>query len=244
MNSSPFLVRALASPEEYTQFFLLADAIFTGEPAPENAARWQERTLADPDLRPEHARAAFQGDQLVGGFLLSERQMRMGATSIPTVCVSAVFAHPAHRKQGIATALMRDAIPFASAHQSALLLLDGIPKFYYRYGYADVFDLSSHLIDRSAILAQEKSARTVRVATPDDAEDIFALYDHQYGSYTGSFARTLDQQRYQLQYHASRKHMVVSCNPDGETEGYLLLPSVSHPDVALECAAKNWPALL
>ncbi|HEU5349814.1 MAG TPA: sterol carrier protein domain-containing protein [Ktedonobacterales bacterium] len=36
----------------------------------------------------------------------------------------------------------------------------------------------------------------------------------------------------------------MSRNQEGTPEGYLLLPSASHPDVALECAAETWPVLL
>jgi predicted N-acetyltransferase YhbS len=245
MLPTPVLVRALASPEEYRQFFVIADQVFSAQPAQEDAQRWQQRTLADPNLRPEHVRGAFQNDDLVGGYLLSERLLRMGIARIPTLCVSVVFTHPAYREQGVATALMHDAISFAASQRVVLLLLDGIPKFYHRYGYADVFDLSSQRIDREAILAQtQHDAHTVRAATYDDAARLLALYDRHFGSYTGSFVRTLEQQRYQLRFHAARKHMVVTCDSDGWVEGYVLLPSAFQPDVALECVAEHWGALL
>lgn len=242
--SPPFYVRALTLPEEYRQFFALADEVFSAPPSQENAERWRQRTLADPDIRSEHVRGVFRDGRFVGGYLLSERLLRMGVARIPITRVSAVFTHPEYRNRGVATALMRDAISFAASHRSAVLLLDGIPKFYHRFGYTDAFDLSSQLVDRGAVLAQEPGAHAVRVVTLDDAEDILALYDRHYGPYTGSFVRSIEQQRYQLRYHASRKHMVVTCDLEGAIEGYLMLPSASHPDVALECAAENWEALL
>ncbi|GLV60607.1 hypothetical protein KDH_74260 [Dictyobacter sp. S3.2.2.5] len=168
----------------------------------------------------------------------------MGVARIPMACVSVVFTHPAFRKQGVATALMQDAIAFATSHQRSLLLLDGIPKFYYRYGYTDVFDLSSYQVDRNAILAQAAGNYAVRTVTPEDATPLLALYERHYGSYTGSFVRSLDQQRYMLEYQATRRHMVASLGPEGVMKGYLLLSAASHPHTALECVADDWEALL
>jgi hypothetical protein len=43
-----------------------------------------------------------------------------------------------------------------------LLLLDGIPKFYHRYGYCDVYDLSTLELDRQALLAlPHRVSRTI-----------------------------------------------------------------------------------
>ena len=60
---------------------------------------------------------------------------------------------------------MHDAIEYAQAHKYSLLLLDGIPNFYHRYGYCDVYDLSTQEINRRAILALPESSYTVRLFT-------------------------------------------------------------------------------
>ena len=76
-------------------------------------------------------------------------------------CIGGVYTRAEFRNQGVATALMHDAIEYAQAHKYSLLLLDGIPNFYHRYGYCDVYDLSTQEINRRAILALPEGSYTV-----------------------------------------------------------------------------------
>lgn len=239
MSESSIVVRPLVTPEEYHLQLLLADREFGHPPAPENVQRWQNFLTGLPDFRPEQLRGAFRGETQLGGYMIYERIMRMGAAEISTGCIGIVVAHPEQRKQGVATTLMQDAIQFARSRKHALLLLDGIPKFYYRYGYADVIDMSVVDIDRSAILAQKPGAYTIRPATADDAGDVLALYNRHYSGYTGSFVRSLEQQTYYLQ--RQRTTLLLAVAQDGTIQGYMALPA---GNVVYEVAADNWGALL
>lgn len=239
MAETSLIVRPLATPAEYHLQLSLADREFSSEPSPEGVERWQRFLTGLPDFRPEQLRGAFIGDQQVGGYMLYEREMRMGNARISTGCIGIVVAHPQYRKQGVATALMQDAIQFARERHHALLLLDGIPKFYYRYGYTDMLDLSTVEIDRAAILAQPTSAYTVRSVTVDDAAAILGLYERQYGQYTGCFTRTLERQAYRLRTRTASD--VVAVAPDGTIQGYI---SGFEGTIAHEVAADNWEALL
>jgi predicted N-acetyltransferase YhbS len=168
--------------------------------------------------------------------------MRIGAARVPTGCIAAVVSYPVHRRQGIATALMQDAIDYAQSHQYPLLLLDGIPKFYYRYGYSDVFDLSVQDIDRPAILAQAPSPLHVRPATAEDAEHILTLYDRHFGPLTGSFTRTLELQRHRLQYRSADNPLWMAVDAFGHPQGYLSLHAGTQRFQAQELAANTWSA--
>lgn len=77
----------------------------------------------------------------------------MGAARLATGCIGGVYTRAEARMQGVATALMNDAIAYALTHEYPLLLLNGIPKFYDRYGFCDVYDLSMQELDRQAILS-------------------------------------------------------------------------------------------
>jgi predicted N-acetyltransferase YhbS len=239
MTETSLIVRPLATPAEYHLQLSLADQAFSQQPSPESVERWQRFLTGLPDFRPEQLRGAFLGEQQMGGYMMYEREMRMGAACISTGCIGIVVAHPEYRKQGVATTLMRDAIDFARTRKHALLLLDGIPKFYYRYGYTDMLDLSVVEVDRSAVLAASASSYNVRPCTVDDAEATLRLYNQQYGSYTGCFVRTLEQQRYRIQ--ASTAPDVVAQAPDGTVQGYL---NGFDGNIAQEVAAANWEALL
>ncbi len=236
------LVRPVATPAELTLQLQLADQAFAPEPSSESAERWQQFITSSPEYRPEEIRGAFRDNQQLGGYIIYERKLCMGAAQLTTGCISAVVTHPAYRHQGVARAMMQDAINYALAHRHTLLMLDGIPKFYYRFGYTDMFDLSTQDINRSAILAHPASTYNVRPATIDDAESVLTLYQHQYSLYTGSFKRTLERQIHLLQQRSSQNPLLLAIDPARKARGYLTLSRGEEYPQALEMAADNWQA--
>jgi len=239
MTSSSIIVRPLASDAERELQFQLADQAFSTDPSPSNAAYWEQLITTLPEHRPEQLRGAFRNGEQLGGYIMYERVMRMGVARLLTGCIGAVVTHTAYRNQRVATALLQDATNYALSHNHALLLLDGIPKFYHRFGYSDMFDLSTQEVVRAAILAQPPSTHRVRHATLEDASDVLALYDRHYGSFT----RTVEQQIHRLQYRSPDNPMLLAVNAAGQVQGYLAL---QRPDrsVAWELAADNWMAAL
>lgn len=244
MASSPIIVRPLATPTEYKLHFQFADQAFSSEPSSTSALYWQQYVTCWPDYRPEQLRGAFRDGEQLGSYIIHERTLRMGEAQLLTGCIGTVVTYPAYRQQGVATALMNDAIDYARLHQHTLLLLDGIPNFYHRFGYIDMLSQSIHDIDRGAILAQPRSRHTVRPATQYDAESLLSLYDRHYGPITGSFIRTLDQQIYRLQQQSPDNPLLLAINPEGQPQGYLSLQSGNDRSQAREFAADNWSAAI
>ncbi len=244
MHSSSIVVRPLVSADEYELHARFSDEAFAPKPSAENARFWLQVNISRPDFRPEQLRGAFRDGEQVGSYFLYERVLRMGEARLATGCIASVVTYPAYRQQGVATALMHDAINYARAHQHALLLLDGIPKFYHRFGFSDVFDQSVQDIDRAAILAQPQSSHAVRVATVDDAASILGLYERHFGSLTGSFVRTVEQQIHRLRYRLPDNPIRVAVHPDGRIEGYLSLRSTDDRSQASELATDSWAAAL
>ena len=236
------LVRPVATPDELALQLQLADQAFAPEPSPESVEHWRQVITRSPEYRPEEIRGAFRGAEQLGGYIIYERKLRMGMAQLTTGCISAVVTHPVYRHQGVAQAMMQDAINYARTHGHALLMLDGIPKFYYRFGYTDMFDLSTQDINRSAVLAHPASPYSVRPGTIDDAKSVLTLYQHQYHPYTGSFTRTLERQVHILQYRLSENPLLLAVDPDGSTRGYVILSSGEEYPQALEMAAENWSA--
>ena len=216
---SPIIVRPLETDAERHLQFHLGDQAFSREPSPESAREWERYEMGLPEYRNDMLRGAFQDGVQLGGYILLERSMRMGAANLLTGCIASVVTHPDHRKKGVASALMRDAIQYAEQHGYALLLLDGIPKFYYRYGYIDMFDLSTVDVDRAAVLVHPSTTYTVRPALDDDAEHVLALYNRHYGPYTGSFKRTLEHQAYMLKNRPFTNPPLLAISTVGQVEG-------------------------
>ena len=188
--AAPLLtVRALATASEREKHCQCADQAFSREPSPASARNWYQFVTTTPGYRPEQLRGAFRDGEQVGSYMLEERTMHVGTARLLTGCIGAVVTYPDQRHQGVATALMHDALDYAQSHHYALLLLDGIPKFYYRYGYDDVFDVIVQDIDRAAVLAQPPSELHFRPVTPEDAEHIFVFYNRHFGPLTGKIGR-------------------------------------------------------
>ncbi len=114
-----------------------------------------------------------------------------------------------HSLCSIRTTPQTIALAYARQHGYPLLLLDGIPKFYHRYGFCDVYDLSTQEMDRQAIQALSASPYAVRQARPEDAASLLALYERQFGSYTGSFARSLEHQMHWMRHIDPEKLFVA-----------------------------------
>lgn len=235
------IVRPLASPEEYTTYFRLANKAFAPTPSDEDAQKWQENALQSPDYRSEQVHGVFLDGQLAGGCIVHERLLHMGAASISTGCIGAVVTAAEYRKQGIATALMQSTIDFARANNHALLELDGIAKFYYRYGYVDMYDVTAVEVDRSAILAQAPDAAyTMRPVTVEDSPAILDLYKRHSTPYSGSFERTLELQVHRIRY--SRNPWVVAQSAQGRIVGYLIYGKDDSAGRGNELIADNWEA--
>lgn len=243
--AAPLLtVRALVTAGEREKHCQCADQAFSREPSPASARNWYQFVTTTPGYRPEQLRGAFRDGAQVGSYMLAERTMHVGTARLLTGCIGAVVTYPDHRHQGVATALMHDALDYAQSHHYALLLLDGIPKFYYRYDYDDVFDVTVQDIDCAALLAQPPSELRPRPATLEDAKDILALYNRHFGPLTGSFTRTVEWQRHRLQYRSTVNPLWLAVDAMGRPQGYLALQGGTERFQAQEVAVDTWAAAL
>jgi predicted N-acetyltransferase YhbS len=252
------VVRPPETDDETTAFFDLTAAQFIrGTPLPVAASDLRRYVYDVPDADPTNVRGAFQGHTCLGGYLYEERRLRIGVARIRMGCVGFVVAHPEHRGQGIGRAMMYDSFDHARDRGHTLLMLHGAPTYYQPFGYADVFDATEHDVRREDILAHPRGAYGVRAATNADAAAILALYDRHFGPHPGSFARTIDQEAFLLDFstsldpsaYAQRDGLpfsptVVAIDADGRIRGYLAPPWALLRAFGNEVAADDWPATL
>lgn len=226
MAVSSLIIRPPRSLDELTEHikgYVEVAQSFSPDPLPEDMAnRLLRRLTTLPGCRSEQVRSAYRTGEQIGGYRIYERLLRVGAARLVTGCIGGVYTRAEARNQGVATALMHDAIAYAQEHEYPLLLLDGIPKFYHRYGYCDVYDFSAHELDRQAILALPASPYTVRLSTSDDAGSLLTLYERQFGSYTGSFERSVEQETHWM-HHLEQEKLLLAIDPAGQVRGYLCL---------------------
>ena len=250
--ASSLIIRPPLSPEELVEHvkgYIEVAQSFSPDPLPEDAAnRLLLKVITLPGYRQEQIRCAYLNSKQLGGYRIYERLLQIGSARLIIGCIGGVYTRAEFRNQGVATALMLDAIEYAQAHKYSLLLLDGIPNFYHRYGYCDVYDLSTQEIDRRAILALPESSYTVRLFTLDDATSLHDLYVRHFGPYIGSFERSIEQQLHWMQ-HIEPEKLLVAIDPVAQVRGYLFLAAAQARGSFFlagaqvwELVADDWPA--
>src|SRR5436309_683882 len=165
LTSSPdFTIRSLETPDEIEMYFRLnAQTFRPDEDTALVASRRRGLVVNDPEFHAIQLRAAFLGKTHVGSCRLQERWLCLESARLRTGCIGGVVTHPDYRHQGVATALMQDALAYAHSQQYALLLLHGIPDFYHRLGFVDVLeDMPQHALSRTLISELPPSMYTVR----------------------------------------------------------------------------------
>lgn len=243
MTPPQFVVRALEANDEINALFRSSIEMFSSNPHAEaQVAEWRAYVEGMPDAYPGMLRGALGEGAYLGGYILYERELRVGAARIRTGCIGDVATRPDFRRQGVASALMWDAVEVARARGQGLLLLDGIGGFYQRFGFADVLDITRQLVSRASARDLPEGDHAVRPAAVEDAPALLDMYERHYGGYVGGFTRTLEWQRYFVQQRLPANPPLLAVDPAGHVRGYLLMPWHAQRQYAMEAAADTWPA--
>lgn len=243
-RTGDIVVRPLQTAAEIDAYSRLAVEAFWRTPDTEAAVRLRlQRQQSMPEFDPIQQRGAFRDGILLAGYEIYERHMHVGESHVLTGCIGGVVADPRHRMQGVATTMLRDAIAFGAVRGHGLLLLDGIPNFYHRFGFTDIFDRTDHAIRIDAIPQDPPTGYTVQPLTARDASILLDLYERHYRAYTGSFTRTLAQQEWRL-LGTEDNPRLIALAPNGNAAGYLIPSWRAGQPLAAEVAADTWPAAL
>lgn len=246
MSSSPTQVRALSDPAELESYLTIAIPAFRSHLAPSQLGPFRQMLLDLPQYYPAQIRGALQDGDVIGGYAISERRLLIGwrdagGVRLRAGCIGNVCTQPERRMQGVGRTLMEDAVAYACAQGLHVLLLTGIPDFYHRFGFADVFDAAKHAIERKLVSELPRSAYPVREATSYDAPALLELYERHYGLRPGGYARDLRLQERRM----NARPPLVALDPLGRLAGYMFF-STRFPDQQqpIEVAAEDWEAAL
>jgi putative acetyltransferase len=104
-------------------------------------ARLVERIRATPQFIPDLALVAVDGDDVVGHVMISYCDL-VGPESRRQVCtLSPLAVAPARQGDGIGSALVRAAVARADERGEPLVVLEGNPRYYARFGFEHALPL-------------------------------------------------------------------------------------------------------
>jgi predicted N-acetyltransferase YhbS len=247
-RSPDFVIRSPQTAEEIEHNFRLNAKTFRPDEETVLVASRRRRFIEnDPDFQMLQLRSAFYGKTYVGSYRIQERWLCVESSRLRVGCIGGVVTEQNYRHQGVATAMMQDAIAYAQNRQYSFLLLDGIPDYYQQYGFVDVIeDMPHHVIKHALIPDQHSEQCFVRVAELSDAAHLLALYVEHNRASMCTFAptRTVARQVHYLKNWPEDHIAMLAFNKDGKPEGYLLLSRRRGQFEAFEVVANTWPAVL
>src|SRR5205814_2638448 len=100
-----------------------------------SVARLVELIRQSPNYVPELALVGQLGSTIVGYVMQSHVTLDDAAQQYAVLCMSPVAVQPEFQRRGIGSQMVRTAIQAAEAHGAPLIVLEGSPKYYPRFGF-------------------------------------------------------------------------------------------------------------
>jgi predicted N-acetyltransferase YhbS len=154
----------------------------------------------DPTFNIENSWLGFVDGQIVAHVAFIERTLRYGCAELTFGGIAAVMTRPEFRRRGYADQLMRVVIDQITQRGHPISLLDGISRFYDRFGFTTLWHgYTTHFAVKEALrVPPDDSAYRVRSFQPDDVPALLALYDREWGNRPWSVKRTPDWLHHRL----------------------------------------------
>jgi len=96
-----------------------------------------ERIRASPQYRPDYALVADLEGRVVGHVMVSEVGLRDGGEERAILSLSPLAVAPELQGQGVGSALVRAVAARVDADHHPLIVLEGSPTYYARFGFED-----------------------------------------------------------------------------------------------------------
>jgi putative acetyltransferase len=104
-----------------------------------SVAAFAARIRASAGFVPELAFVAEEDGAVVGHTMLSE--VRLDAHERALLTLTPVSVTPSHQRRGVGSALVRAAVSAADARGEPLVLVEGVPAYYPRFGFRSATEL-------------------------------------------------------------------------------------------------------
>ena len=180
-------IRAMRRAEAQPVYDLL-ELVFGEKDAP--LVRFAAQTQRDSTFRLRHGRVAVDGTRVVGYVRIFARTMLVCEAPVRVGGIGSVATHPDARHDGIATALLRDAIAqMRRDGMQASFLFTGIPGFYERLGWRIVREPQFTVDASGAAALRDAGLWSVRATADGDVRRMLAIYRRAIAGATGAILR-------------------------------------------------------
>lgn len=126
------------TPEDYAEVEALLDDAF-GPDA--NVAELVRQIRDSPNYVPQFSLIAEKGGRFVGHVMLSHTDLREDDITRRVLNLSPLAVRPSEQGSGIGGQLIRNAVEVADAAGEGLIVLEGSPKYYPRFGFRPASEL-------------------------------------------------------------------------------------------------------
>ena len=221
---SEFEIRS-GSPEIWPAVAEMVADTFFGDFTREDGVDFWHTMPNEPNFDWEHVRVGMVGDQLAAHVMFVLRELRVGRATLTFGGISAVMTHPDHRRYGYAGQLMQDALRVMRERGLHLTLLDGISRYYDRFGYATVWpSYSTRFAVNEAVRVPEDAVGgyVVRPLEEEDLPALLMLYKGEWRERPWYGPRTIEWLRWRLspQLASGEPYTWVVSDPAGVVRGY------------------------
>ena len=157
-------------PGDFDAIRVLVEAAF-GSPV---EAKLVDDIRADACYRPELALVAEEGGEIVGHVMVNHCDLRDGDVVHRVGMLSPLAVVPGRQQDGIGSALVREVCAGADAAGDPLVLLEGSPAYYSRFGFVDArrLGITIHLPD----WAPPEAGQAITLSSYDPAVRGEAVY--------------------------------------------------------------------
>jgi len=214
----------LIREDEFESWHALAVLVFGEDPRDDDTELFRRR------IEMERARAAFDGDEMVG--TAGEFTYRMtvpGGGAVPTAGITFVTVKPTHRRRRVLTTMMRAQLEnIRERGEPAAALWASESLIYGRFGFGVAIEGASYTLERphTTLAVGEATSGRVRLISTDEARRVIPdLYAACTEGIPGTIARTerdwglffADPEHWRDGASATR---FVTFERDGEARGY------------------------
>ena len=149
------------TPADFDAIRTIVEAAF-GSPV---EAKLVDDIRADACYRPELALVAEEDGEIVGHVMVNHTELHDGDVVHRIGMLSPLAVAPARHKDGIGSALVREVTARADAAGDPIVVLEGSPAYYPRFGFVDArtLGITIHLPD----WAPPEAGQALRLSTYD-----------------------------------------------------------------------------